>query len=222
MKPMVRDRDRGKREAALVHGRQVITIMRMDVFIMGCVSHSYPSLPLFLPPSLYSSLAHLSSSVCILHLADRDLISTPLPHCYSFSQEAGLFGCACVYVPPSSSSTTQSHPSTFVAKARCSYGGGSNGVWNLGMRKRATPRFSAFSDRAPGDNPLSPLPLHSQTLLYFPVVFSLPCLRGQGERNPIFRAPSFTHPCAHPSICPSTFESQTARFPPQVIASVED
>lgn len=129
-----------------------------------------------------------------------------------------MFGLvrACLPPPP----PPRSHLSTFVAKDRCCYGG--NEVWNLGRRKRATPQFNAFSDRAHDDNPPSLLPSHPYTLLRFPVVFSRLCLRGRGERNPIFRAPSFTHPCAHPSICPSTHESQTTRFSPQVIASLED
>jgi len=67
----------GKRVAALMHGRRVITIMRMDVFIVSCVSHSSPFHPLLLPPS-FSPLAHLSCSVCVLHLADQDLILTLL------------------------------------------------------------------------------------------------------------------------------------------------
>lgn len=194
----------------------------MDVFIMSCVSHSNPFLLLFLPPYLFPSLAHLSSSVCVLHLADRDLISTLQPRCYSLSREEGVFGrvCVCVYVSPSSASTTRSHPSTFVAKARCSYGGVMGcGIW---AGEKEPLHNSALSLTGPhGDYPPSPLPPRSQTPLYFPIVFSLPRLRGRGEKNPIFRAPSFTHPCAHPSICPSTSESQTTRFPPQVIASEE-
>lgn len=80
-----------KRDAALVRGRWVITIMRMDVFIMSCVSRSSP------PPThilllllLFHSLAHLSSSVCVLQLVDRDLILTLQPHCYSLSCEEGV------------------------------------------------------------------------------------------------------------------------------------
>lgn len=42
----------GGRDAAPVRGSQVITIMRMDVFIMGCVSRSTPPLPLSLSGSL--------------------------------------------------------------------------------------------------------------------------------------------------------------------------
>lgn len=131
-----------------------------------------------------------------------------------------MFGCVCVYVSPSSASTIRSHPSTFVAKARCSYGGVMGcGIW---AGEKEPLHDSALSLTGPhGDIPPSPLPPLSQTPLYFPIVFSLPRLRGRGEKNPIFRAPSFTHPCAHPSICPSTSESQTARFPPQVIASIE-
>lgn len=92
----------------------------MDVFIMSCVSHSNPSLHISLPPYLFHSLAHLSSSACVLHLADRDLISTLQPRCYSLSHKEDAFSYVCtfVFVSPSSASTTQSHPSTFVAKAR--------------------------------------------------------------------------------------------------------
>lgn len=60
-----------------------------------------------------------------------------------------------------------------------------------------------------GQKSHSTIPLrsfHSPTLLFL-VVFSLLCPRGRGERNPIFRASSFTHPCAHSSVCPSTFKA---------------
>lgn len=97
------------RDAAPMRGSQVITIMRMDVFIMGCVSRSTPPPPA--PPHyLFHFLAHLSGSVCVLHQADHALISTPRPRSYSLSQEESVFRCACVrtciLVLPSSAATT--------------------------------------------------------------------------------------------------------------------
>ena len=79
--------------------------------------------------------------------------------------------CFGVCVSTVSASTTRSHPSTFVAKARCSDGGVMGcGIW--AGEKRATPRFSALSDRA-SRRSLHRLHLYvfSHTPPYFPIVF---------------------------------------------------
>ncbi|KAG7240582.1 hypothetical protein INR49_026731 [Caranx melampygus] len=54
-------------------------------------------------------------SVCVLHLADRDLISTLLSRRCSLSQEEGVFGCVRMHHPPLPP-PTEATPSTFVAK----------------------------------------------------------------------------------------------------------
>lgn len=208
--PMVRYIDRGTSEAALVRGRRVITIMRMDVFIMSCVSYSNSFLPIFFHPSFLPWLTWVPPHPTSGRLGPH--LDAPA----SLASRGRLVGMCYPFLPAALTAI----PSTFEAKASCWFGGLMGcGIW--AREKRATPRFSAFSDRAPSNAPPSPLLLHSHTL-FFSCFFSLPCLRGRGERNPIFRAPSFTHPCAHLSICPSTSESQSSRFPPQVIASLED
>lgn len=48
--------------AALMRGRRVITVMRMDVFIMNCVSHSNPPFHvLVLSPSCFEMLSSESA-----------------------------------------------------------------------------------------------------------------------------------------------------------------
>lgn len=115
----------------------------MDVFIMSCVSRSNPSLPLFLPPSLHPSLAHLSSSVCVLHLADRDLISTLLSRRLRLvSRRRCVWGvCVCITLlclhrpkPP--------HPPWWL-RAGVAMGEG-NGVWNLGQEEKEPLHISAL------------------------------------------------------------------------------
>lgn len=96
------------------------------------------------------------------------------------------------------------------------HGFSNDGVMGCGEKE---PLYnSALSLTGPGGyNPSPPPSPFADSLLFFPVVFSFPGLRGRGKRNSILR-----HLCAHPSICPSTTELQTTGFPPQVIASVED
>lgn len=78
----------------------------------GCVYHEL-CIPFQSPPHhththilllllLFHSLAHLSSSACVLQLVDQDIILTLQPRCYSLSCEEGVFWCVCVYSSSSS------------------------------------------------------------------------------------------------------------------------
>lgn len=87
-----------ERDAALVRGRRVITIMRMDVFIMGCVSPPFQCPPLrlllLLPLSLPGSLEQLrlrsTSGGPGPHL------DAPQPRRYNLSPE-GVCVCAILF-----------------------------------------------------------------------------------------------------------------------------
>lgn len=112
--------------AALVRSRRVISIMRIDVFIMSCVPPS--PLPFLLPPSCSPPLHQLSSYVCIPQPADQDLIPTLLPLHYSSPQDSMYLGAPCMYhrlLPAPAHLTTRSPPSNSVAMAR------GNGVWRF-------------------------------------------------------------------------------------------
>lgn len=116
--PMARDRDT-ERERACTGAWQAGYYNNED----GCVYHElcipFQSFPPSIPLSLSGSLEwlrlrptsgrpgpHLDAPALLLQLVLR-----------------GRCVWVCGYVSSSSASTTRSHPSTFVAKARCSYGG---------------------------------------------------------------------------------------------------
>lgn len=178
----------------------------------GCVYHElcipFQSFPPSLPPSmpLFPSQAHLSSSVCVLHLADRDLISTLLPRCYSLSREEGVFGCVChPLLPP----PPEAIPPPFVAKARCSYGGVMGcGIW---AGEKEPLHDSALSLTGPlaitlHRPTLSALRLPSISLLFF----NLPSSKRQRREKSNFQGTFF-----HASLCTSIHLSVHSRVPDQ-------
>lgn len=209
-RPMVRDGDRAEREAAVVRGRRVITIMRMDVFIMSCASHSNPSLPLNLPPSFFPSPAQSSSSVCVLHLADGFLTVKLPAHFYSLSREE--FGCVHLShpVPPPPPGAT---PPPLRPRPVVALGGVMGcGIW---VREREARHDSAGS--LTGLLTITPhLPLHS--------VFSdLPlfscCFYPPSSERPRREKSNFQGTFFHASLCTSIHLSIPFWVPDHKISS---
>lgn len=119
----------------------------------------------------------------------------------------------CVYVSTSSASTTRSHPSTFVAKARCSYGGVMGCAIQAGEKEPL--HDSALSLTGP---PAITLPLRSQTLsiflLFLASLVQEPEARGiQFSGHPLSRILVRIHPSIHPLLSPRPLDiSSTGHF----------
>lgn len=119
--------------------------MRMDVFIVSCISHFHRHLLLLLFPSFSPPMAHLSSSFCVLNLVNHLDVPALLFELVSFC----LGECTCASTFRPFSTPHQPKPPIHLWSQlrfllrRC------NGVWNLGRRKKKPLHDSTLSEREP-------------------------------------------------------------------------